>query len=93
MTKQEITIEPEECIYFESLLDEFEGRYKKTWHSKDNEYVVYDFEPFDSEGFRIIYELICAPEIFHFIKYKLDEYRKTITHLEQCLRIVKGKIL
>lgn len=92
MTKQEITIEPEECIYFESLLDEFEGRYKKTWHSKYSE-TVYDFEPCFSGGYRIVYELVCAPEIFHFIKYKLDEYRKTITHLEQCLRIVKGEIL
>ncbi len=65
---------------------------RKEWKSKYNSYVVYDYEPFCSEGFEINI-LFSAFDIsyLNFIKYLYNEKLSTIEYLENCAKIpLKG---
>ena len=55
---------------------------RKEWKSKYNSYVVYDYEPFCSEGFEINI-LLSSFDIsyLNFIKYS------TIEYLDNCIKI------
>lgn len=59
---------------------------KKEWRSKYNSYVVYDYEPFCSDGFEISVT-ISAPSknYLKFIGYLYDNKLKTIEYLKTCL--------
>ena len=59
---------------------------RKEWKSKYNSYVVYDYEPFCSEGFEINI-LLSAFDIsyLNFIKYLYNEKLSTIEYLENIL--------
>lgn len=61
---------------------------RKEWKSKYNSYVVYDYEPFCSEGFEINI-LLSAFDIsyLNFIKYLYNEKLSTIEYLENCAKI------
>ena len=61
---------------------------RKEWKSKYNNYVVYDYEPFCSEGFEINL-LLSAKEIasLNFIKYLYKEKLATIDYLNNCIKI------
>ena len=61
---------------------------RKEWKSKYNSYVVYDYEPFCSEGFEINM-LLSAKEIssLNFIKYLYKEKLATIDYLNNCIKI------
>ena len=61
---------------------------RKEWKSKYNSYVVYDYEPFCSEGFEINI-LLSAKEIsyLNFIKYLYKEKLATIDYLNNCIKI------
>src|SRR5574344_1864045 len=61
---------------------------RKEWKSKYNSYVVYDYEPFCSEGFEINL-LISSFDIsyLNFIKYLYDEKISTINYLNNCADI------
>ena len=61
---------------------------RKEWKSKYNSYVVYDYEPFCSEGFEINL-LLSAREIssLNFIKYLYKEKLATIDYLNNCIKI------
>ena len=61
---------------------------RKEWKSKYNSYVVYDYEPFCSEGFEINL-LLSAKEIsyLNFIKYLYKEKLATIDYLNNCVKI------
>lgn len=61
---------------------------RKEWKSKYNSYVVYDYEPFCSEGFEINL-LLSAFDIsyLNFIKYLYNEKISTIDYLENCIKI------
>ncbi len=69
---------------------------RKEWKSKYNSYVVYDYEPFCSEGFEINI-LLSAFDIsyLNFIKYLYNEKLSTIEYLENCVKIptIKNYIL
>ena len=65
---------------------------RKEWKSKYNSYVVYDYEPFCSEGFEINL-LLSAKEIsyLNFIKYLYKEKLATIDYLNNCIKIPQIK--
>jgi len=59
---------------------------KKEWISKYNSYVVYDYEPFCSDGFEISL-IISSSSISYlqFIQYLYEDKIQTIEHLNSCL--------
>jgi hypothetical protein len=61
---------------------------RKEWKSKYNSYVVYDYEPFCSEGFEINI-LFSSFEIcyLNFIKFLYNEKIATLEYLENCAKI------
>ena len=61
---------------------------RKEWKSKYNSYVVYDYEPFCSEGFEINL-LISSVDLsyLNFIKYLYNEKLATIEYLNNCAKI------
>ena len=61
---------------------------RKEWKSKYNSYVVYDYEPFCSEGFEINILLSSFDVSYlNFIKYLYNEKLSTISYLESCAKI------
>ena len=65
---------------------------RKEWKSKYNSYVVYDYEPFCSEGFEINI-LLSSFDIsyLNFIKYLYKEKLNTIEYLDNCIKIPSVK--
>ena len=61
---------------------------RKEWKSKYNSYVVYDYEPFCSDGFEINI-LLSSFDIsyLNFIKYLYNEKLTTLEYLENCAKI------
>ena len=61
---------------------------RKEWKSKYNSYVVYDYEPFCSEGFEINI-LLSSPHIHYlnFIKYLYKEKLTTLEYLNSCIKL------
>lgn len=61
---------------------------KKEWKSKYNSYVVYDYEPFCSDGFEINLT-ISSQDPFHlsFIEYLYDIKLQSIEHLQKCMNV------
>ena len=59
---------------------------KKEWKSKYNSYVVYDYEPFCSDGFEIniVISSISLNNV-GFIKYLYTKKRKVIEYLKRCM--------
>ena len=61
---------------------------RKEWKSKYNSYVVYDYEPFCSEGFEINLLLSSFDVSYlNFIKYLYKEKINTIEYLNNCVKI------
>ena len=61
---------------------------KKEWKSKYNSYVVYDYEPFCTDGFEINLVISSNDSSFlNFIKYLYDEKVRTIEYLNSCYTI------
>ena len=60
---------------------------RKEWKSKYNSYVVYDYEPFCSEGFEINI-LFSSIDIsyLNFVKYLYNEKLSTIEYLNSCIK-------
>jgi len=59
---------------------------KKEWRSKYNNYVVYDYEPFCSDGFEINLTISSnSGNYLKFIKYLYENKLKTIEYLKSCL--------
>ncbi len=65
---------------------------RKEWKSKYNSYVVYDYEPFCSEGFEINI-LLSSIDIsyLNFIKYLYKEKLSTIEYLDNCAKVTAVK--
>ena len=61
---------------------------RKEWKSKYNSYVVYDYEPFCTEGFEINLVIVSRDNAYlNFIKYLYDEKVSTIEYLNNCITI------
>ena len=73
--------------WLEDIIEENNGRVdKKEWKSKYNSYVVYDYEPFCSDGFEINMQITSHnPADLDFIKYLYDEKINTIEYLKNCM--------
>ncbi len=75
--------------WVEFLADEYKCRVeKKEWRSKYNNYIVYDYEPFCSEGFEISMTITSRfPEFLKFVKYLYDKKMTVINYLNGCLDV------
>ena len=74
--------------WLENVIEENNCRVEhKEWKSKYNSYVVYDYEPFCSEGFEINI-LLSSLDIsyLNFIKYLYNEKLSTIKYLDNCIK-------
>ena len=61
---------------------------RKEWKSKYNSYVVYDYEPFCSEGFEINIVLSAnSYEQLYFLNYLYKNKLNTIEYLNSCIYI------
>ena len=75
--------------WLEDVIEENNSKIeRKEWKSKYNSYVVYDYEPFCSEGFEINI-LLSSFDIsyLNFIKYLYNEKLSTIEYLDNCIKI------
>ena len=73
--------------WLEDIVEENNCRVdKKEWKSKYNSYVVYDYEPFCSDGFEINMQISShIPAYLDFIKYLYDEKMNTLEFLQNCM--------
>ena len=73
--------------WLENIIEENYSRItKKEWKSKYNSYVVYDYEPFCTDGFEINLTISSFDEAYlHFIKYLYEEKVSTIDYLNACI--------
>ena len=76
-------------FWFESIVYENNCRIeKKEWKSKYNSYVVYDYEPFCSDGFEISLTLSSKSACFlNFVRYLYEMKVQTINYLNNCIAI------
>lgn len=72
--------------WLEGIIEENYGRIeRKEWKSKYNSYVVYDYEPFCTDGFEINLVITSHDQAFlNFIKYLYEEKVNTIEYLNAC---------
>lgn len=75
--------------WFEELISENNCKIEhKEWKSKYNSYVIYDYEPFCSEGFEInILVSSQSYEILYFLNYLYKNKLNTIEYLNSCVKI------
>lgn len=73
--------------WVENIVEENNSRIeKKEWKSKYNSYVVYDYEPFCTDGFEINLTITSYDEAYlYFIKYLYEEKISTIDYLNACI--------
>lgn len=75
--------------WLEDIIEENNSRIeRKEWKSKYNSYVVYDYEPFCSDGFEI--NLLVSSydySYLNFIKYLYEEKINTIEYLNNCISV------
>ena len=82
-------IDQELLPWLEDIIDENYARLeRKEWKSKYNSYVVYEYEPFCTDGFEINLVISSNDSSFlSFIKYLYDEKVSTIEYLNSCYTI------
>ena len=73
--------------WLENIIEENNAHIeKKEWKSKYNSYVVYDYEPFCTDGFEINITVSSYDEAYlYFIKYLYEEKISTINYLNSCI--------
>ncbi len=61
---------------------------KKEWKSKYNNYVIYDYEPFCSDGFEINLTLSSRQcEYLNFVRYLYENKLQKIGYLKTCMKL------
>lgn len=76
----------------ELLSDISSPRIKKTWQSQYNDYVVYDHEPFCSEGFNRVTTVTINDDIIRkYYQYRINEKLQRINKLEKLLLLEASK--
>lgn len=65
---------------------------KQEWKSKYNNYVVYDYEPFCTDGFKL--NLIVKGDVNHlkFLKFIYDKRLKLMDYINNCYKNEKVTI-
>lgn len=71
--------------YADELCNELGLRYNFKWQSKYVSYMVYDYEPFCTEGFEPMLYVVGKREKLEFIKYLITQRLNKIDFLEKCL--------
>ena len=73
--------------WLEDIIEENNSRIeRKEWKSKYNSYVIYDYEPFCTDGFEINLTITCYDASYlNFIKYLYEEKISTINYLNNCI--------
>ena len=73
--------------WFEALIAENNCKIeRKEWKSKYNSYVIYDYEPFCTDGFEINFVISAYDDAYlKFIKYLYEEKINTIEFLNNCI--------
>lgn len=70
------------------LLDESGISYKLEWKSKYNEYVLYDYEPFCTEGFNLKFNIEKALLYkLNWVLYNTNKYIKAVNSLNKLLEV------
>ncbi len=75
--------------WLEDIIEENNSRIeRKEWKSKYNSYVVYDYEPFCTDGFEINLVITSHDAAYlNFIKYLYEEKISTIEYLNNCISV------
>ena len=61
---------------------------KKEWKSKYNNYVIYDYEPFCTDGFEINVTLSSKQiEYLNFVRFLYENKTRKIGYLKNCLSL------
>lgn len=76
-----------EANFVEDILIENKIEYKKEWRSKCNSYVLYDYEPFCTEGFMPELTFAILNRNDEFIYYLIKKRLNNIKQLEKCLEL------
>jgi len=79
---------PKELLpWLEGLAWEYKCKIeKKEWKSKYNNYVIYDYEPFCSDGFEINITLSSRQnEYVNFVRFLYENKLQKIGYLKNCL--------
>ncbi len=73
--------------WLEDIIEENNARIeRKEWKSKYNSYVIYDYEPFCTDGFEINLVITSYDASYlNFIKYLYEEKISTINYLNNCI--------
>lgn len=92
----EIKLESNWHSYLKTFIDELvqltnSKIEKKEWISKYNSYVVYDYEPFCSDGFVVRISIEGTKESLGFIKYEYDKRIEQINRLNNALLEIGDK--
>ena len=76
-------IKKEDIPYIKNLCEESNCEFSQEWKSKHDSQVVYDYEPFCSEGFEINLKISSHNSAYlDFIKYLYDEKLHTLEYLK-----------
>ena len=75
--------------WLEEIIEENNSRVEhKEWKSKYNNYVIYDYEPFCTDGFDINLTVTSIDSAYlEFIKYLYEEKISTIEYLNNCIEV------
>ena len=76
-----------EANFVEDILIENKIEYKKEWRSKYNSYILYDYEPFATEGFMPELTFAILNRNDEFICYLIKKRLNNIKQLEKCLEL------
>jgi len=73
--------------WLEDIVEENNSRIeRKEWKSKYNSYVIYDYEPFCSDGFEINVTVSSHDvNYLYFVKFLYDNKLATIEYLNSCI--------
>lgn len=86
-------INPDLIEYLENLCNEIGCRIsRKEWKSKYNSYVVYDYEPFCSDGFIVNFEIQGIGNRLTFISYLYEKRCEVVNFLNKYLQIPTDRI-
>ena len=72
-----------------SLFDEYNIEYKELYQSKYNKYVIFDSEPFCTEGFYYSVEVKGEPNVVNFIDYLIKQHIENIEELNKLIKETK----
>ena len=85
-----IAVEPAKHDVIETMVEESTCSIKeKAWQSKYNSYVVYDYEPFCTEGFILNFKIVGNINQLQFLKVLIEQRLERIQQLEKCYNLVR----